>query len=129
MIVRPIIAGPVVWTSLNDVICAVIAVLVREMRDAGAPQDVAFRCLASAPERIEAALTNPGALLVCRIDGDRTAILVSDDDAKLEDFTAAALADGAGVCGISPHRIARMLTAADRDGRDLAAFMRAEGRA
>lgn len=90
-----------------DVVTASLAALVREMHNAGISEPVAMACLRDAPEKIEAALTRgAGALVVYRMDADSPRGIVSDQDSRLNAFTAEARAQNAPLFGLNPYRIA-----------------------
>lgn len=102
----------------QDVVAASLAVLVRALHEAGVPKALAMDCLRDAPDKIEAALTRgAGALIIYRLNADGPRGIVSDQDKRLEAFTARARADNAPLFGLNPHRIAMIATAVRLDSR------------
>lgn len=97
-----------------DVVAACLAVLVRELHGLGLKREVALALLRDFPDRIEAALTRgPRALILFRLDRKNPASIVSDDDERLERFTAEAEAAGAGLLGLNPYHVAFLAAKAE----------------
>ncbi len=91
------------------VVAASLALLIREMKVAETPDAIAFKTLAEAPDKIEAALTRgPDALVFYKIAEDEVRGIVTDHDDKLETFARTAQAEGASVLCFNPSLIATL---------------------
>jgi len=91
------------------VIAACVTVLTRQIHAAGMDRAAALEVLRDAPDKIDAALTRGArALIVYRMDGNKPAGIVSDNDARLERFTADAESNDAPMIGLNPYLVACM---------------------
>lgn len=99
--------GQAINQNRTNVVAASLALLIREMKVAETPDAVAFKALAAAPDKIDAALTRgPKALVFYRVSSDNVRGIVSDRDDKLEEFARKANAEGASVLCFNPTLIA-----------------------
>lgn len=101
--------GQATQQNRTYVVAASLALLVREMKVAETPDAIAFKTLAEAPDKIDAALTRGAkALVLYKIAGTAVRGIVSDEDAKLEDFARSAHTEGANVLCFNPTLIAAL---------------------
>jgi len=92
-----------------NVVAACLAILTREVHCAGIETQDAFDLLRDAPDKVEAALTRgPCALVVYRLDRRGARGLVSENEARLRQFTTVAEKDGAPLFGFCPAVIAEL---------------------
>jgi len=95
-----------------QVAMAALAMLSREMKDAGTPDAIAIETLRAAPDKIDAALTRGRrALVFYQVDATTARGIVSDDDAKLEKLARLAHAAGSRVLCFNPALIAGLAAA------------------
>ncbi|GIT86984.1 hypothetical protein [Roseobacter sp. OBYS 0001] len=91
------------------VVAASLALLIRELKVAETPDAIAFKALAEAPDKIEAALTRgPDALVFYKIADGEIRGIVTDHGDKLEVFARKAQAEGANVLCFNPSLIATL---------------------
>lgn len=93
----------------THVVAACLTVLAREVGHAGMETHEALDLLRDAPDKVEAALTRgPDALVVYRLDPIGARGVVSDSNAKLRRFVAAAEQDNAPLFGFCPAVVAEL---------------------
>lgn len=99
-----------------DIVTACLAVLVREMREARVPENIALDALRDAPSKIDAALTRgSGALVVYSLSPNGARGIVTTDTEKLQRFAFAADLPGCGLIGLNPSRIAALVAQAQHE--------------
>ena len=102
------------------VVAASLAMLIREMKIAETPDAVAFRSLAEAPDKIDAALTRgPDALVFYKITGGEVRGIVTEQGDRLEAFARSANAEGASVLCFNPSLIATLASMIEPRVNDL----------
>lgn len=112
--------GQAIKQNRTNVVAASLALLIREMKVAETPDSIAFKVLAAAPDKIDAALTRgPKALVFYRVSGDNVRGIVSDRDDQLEEFARKANAEGASVLCFNPTLIAAIASMFDLRVNDL----------
>lgn len=105
----PALIGQAIKQNRTHVVAASLALLIREMKAAETLDAIAFKALAKAPDRIDAALTRgPKALVLYRIAQTEVRGVVSDQDGKLEEFARSAHAEGVSVLCFNPSLIAAL---------------------
>lgn len=91
------------------VVAASLALLIREMKVAETPDAIAFKSLAEAPDKIDAALARgPEALVFYKITSGEVRGIVTEQGDRLEAFARSANADGASVLCFNPSLIATL---------------------
>jgi len=104
-------SGEDITRPLNrtHVIAACLTVLAREVGHAGIETQEALDLLRDTPDKVEAALTRgPDALVVYRLAPIGGRGIVSNNDAKLRRFVAAAAQDNAPLFGFCPAVVAEL---------------------
>ncbi len=102
------------------VVAASLALLIREMKVAETPDAIAFKSLAEAPDKIDAALARgPEALVFYKITSGEVRGIVTEQGDRLEAFAQSANADGASVLCFNPSLIATLASMIEPRVNDL----------